>query len=135
VLVVDDDPLIRQMVCTTLERAGYRVQAAGDGVAALEAYTAETGDAFGLVLADVVMPRMNGVDLAYRLRQCDADVPLLFMSGRGVPDLPAESFPNRAVNLLQKPFRAEGLLRAVRAALDRGPRRPPTASAAPGPRP
>lgn len=123
VLVVDDDPAVLQLVCTTLERAGYRVRPASGGDEALQAYTAPGGEPFELVLSDVLMPRMSGVDLARNLLHHDADVKLLFMSGHVSPDFARENFGNWQFDLLTKPFRAEGLLRAVRSALDRDARR------------
>src|SRR5205807_5515213 len=66
VLVVDDDPLTLRLMCTTLERAGYQVQPAVDGVQALDCYC-KAAEPFRLVLSDVVMPRMTGFDLAQRL--------------------------------------------------------------------
>src|SRR5262245_26204106 len=117
VLVVDDDPMILSLVTTTLERDGYRVQTALSGAEALHRYTTPEAEPFRLVLSDVIMPSMNGVDLARRLVQHDARVNLLFMSGQVSPNFAPEkwdgSFP-----LLRKPFRPEGLLQAVRAALD-----------------
>jgi signal transduction histidine kinase/ActR/RegA family two-component response regulator len=128
VLVVDDDPLVLQLVRTTLERTGYRVQTAGGGAEALAAFAASTAEPYRLVISDVLMPGMTGVDLAGRLLQQDAAVNLLFMSGRVSDDFARENLGKWNFNLLQKPFRAEGLLRAVRAALDRGPLLPPVAA-------
>src|SRR5262249_57330514 len=79
VRVVDDDPLPLQFVCTTLEEAGYRVQAAAGGAEALGLYTA-AAEPFRLVLSDVVMPQMSGIDLARRLRQPHPQGNLVFLS-------------------------------------------------------
>ena len=122
VLVVDDDPLILHFVGTTLERAGYRVHAVASAEEALASYAAARPEPFRLVLADVAMPRVGGVELARRLFGQDGEVRVLFMSGQAAVDFPSGEFSGQAVDLLAKPFRPEGLLRAVRAALDR-PRR------------
>jgi signal transduction histidine kinase/CheY-like chemotaxis protein len=119
VLVVDDDPLVLQLVCTTLERAGYRVRPAAGGAEALEAFAAPGAEPFQLVLSDVLMPRMSGVDLARQLLRRDAGVNLLFMSGHVPADFARENLENWRFTLLPKPFRADGLLSAVRTALDR----------------
>jgi FixJ family two-component response regulator len=66
------------------------------------------------------MPVMTGVDLARRLVQHDANVNLLFMSGRVSADFAPQNWGGVSFPLLRKPFRPEGLLRAVRAALDAG---------------
>src|SRR5262249_57746443 len=86
VLVVDDDPLILQFVCATLERAGYRVQPAASAAEALQSYAAAAGDPFRLVVSDVIMPDVSGVDLARRLLGRDAGVRVLFMSGQVAGD-------------------------------------------------
>src|SRR5262249_14525431 len=74
VLVVDDDPMILQFVSTTLERAGYRVQAVSNAADALRSYTTAHPEPFRLVLSDVAMPDVTGVDLARSLLSRDADV-------------------------------------------------------------
>jgi signal transduction histidine kinase/CheY-like chemotaxis protein len=119
VLVVDDDPMILQFVTTTLERAGYRVQAVANAEDAVRTYTAAAGDPFRLVLSDVLMPHTNGVELAKRLLAHDANVRILFMSGQVPPEFTQQEFAPGQFDLLPKPFRPEGLVRAVRAAFDR----------------
>jgi signal transduction histidine kinase/CheY-like chemotaxis protein len=119
VLVVDDDPMILQFVSTTLEQAGYRVTAVNTADEALDCYSAAGSEPFRLVLSDVVMPRVNGVDLARRLLASDPNVRILFMSGQVSPDFVGADFADHDFDLLTKPFRSEGLLRAVRGALDR----------------
>ncbi|HWG42994.1 MAG TPA: response regulator [Gemmataceae bacterium] len=124
VLVVDDDPMILQFVTTTLERAGYRVQAVANGEDAVRIYADAVGDPFRLVLSDVLMPNISGVELAKRLLAHDANVHVLFMSGQVPPEFTQQEFAPGQFDLLPKPFRPEGLVRAVRAALERlAPRR------------
>jgi signal transduction histidine kinase/ActR/RegA family two-component response regulator len=124
VLVVDDDPMVLHFARLMLERAGYRPQVAAGAEEALAAYAAAGAEPFGLVLSDVVMPGESGVELARRLAACDAGVRVLFMTGQSVGDVPEQEFAGRRVEVLAKPFSPEGLLRAVRAALDRpAPRR------------
>jgi signal transduction histidine kinase/ActR/RegA family two-component response regulator len=119
VLVVDDDPRVLQFVASTLERAGYRVQAASSAAEALDCYDAAREDPFRLVLSDVLMPEVNGVDLARQLRTRNPDVRVLFMSGHVGSDFPRQELEGWQFELLPKPFRVEGLLKAVRGALDR----------------
>jgi CheY-like chemotaxis protein len=118
ILVVDDDPMILDLVCTTLGQAGYAVEGAVDPVEALERYTAAEA-AFDLVLSDLIMPRMTGADLARRLLRVDNSVNVLFMSAHVSSDFAHEDFARRGFDLLCKPFRPEGLVRAVRTALSR----------------
>ena len=121
VLVVDDDPNILRFICATLERAGYRAQGASSADEALVHYTSAAPDRFRLVLSDVVMPKVTGVDLAHQLLGCDPNVRVLFMSGQTTSDFPRPDFVSNRFEFLCKPFRPEGLLRAVRGAIDRAP--------------
>jgi signal transduction histidine kinase/ActR/RegA family two-component response regulator len=119
-LVVDDDPLTLQLICTTLERAGYRVQPASDGAEALASF-GKAPEPFHLVLSDVFMPQMTGFDLAQRLLAQNPRLNVLFTSGHIPADCLAAEPAIRNFDLLRKPFRPDGLLRAVRSALDRPP--------------
>jgi DNA-binding NtrC family response regulator len=132
VLVVDDDPMILKLCTATLEKAGYRVQTASTASEALDSYQAAVREPFRLVLSDVVMPRMTGVDLAKRLRRADANVNLLFMSGQVSPHFAKEELAGGPFDFLAKPFRPEGLLSAVRCALDRASQRLAAAAAGSG---
>ena len=110
ILVVEDEPLVRRTVVLALERAGHRIVTAGDGEEAL-AVLRQEGHGLQLVLSDVVMPRMGGVELARALRATHS-LPILFMSG----------FHERQSELaneqvLGKPFTSEQLLAAVERAL------------------
>jgi CheY-like chemotaxis protein len=115
VLVVEDDEDVRDFVQFVLARAGYRVLVAEDGVRALELAESRP-QAIDLLLSDIVMPRLNGHELARHLVARRPRVKVMHMSGYpgirgsdGSPDTP----------FLQKPFSPEELLRAVRNALDR----------------
>lgn len=108
VLVVDDEPLIRDIVRALLEDEGYAVQCAEDGV---EALAVVDGEPIDLVISDVVMPRLDGRTLAHRLRSRQHRLPVVLMSANrndsGVP----------GVVLLPKPFDVDDLLDAVSDAL------------------
>jgi PAS domain S-box-containing protein len=113
ILVAEDEPAVRTLACTILSRAGYRVLEAERGPQALE-LARRNLDAIDLLVSDVVMPGMTGPVLADRLTAL-APMPVLFMSG--YPDDALEPSAHHP-RLLQKPFRAEDLLLAVREALD-----------------
>jgi signal transduction histidine kinase/CheY-like chemotaxis protein len=111
VLVVEDEPLVRRTVVSTLERAGYQVLTASDGEEALS--VAKQHPEIELVLTDVVMPRMGGVELARWLR-AQRNYPVIFMSGfhEHQEDLDGE-------DVLSKPFSPTVLLARVSTALRR----------------
>ena len=78
ILVADDDPHIREVICFALEKAGMKTQAVADGAAALQAIGRQTPD---LVVLDIGMPEMDGLEVCRRLRHT-SDVPVLFLSAR-----------------------------------------------------
>lgn len=78
ILVADDDPHIREVICFALEKAGMRTAAVSDGAAALRAIERRTPD---LVVLDIGMPEMDGLEVCRRLRHT-SDVPVLFLSAR-----------------------------------------------------
>lgn len=121
VLIVDDDRMILEFVSRSLERAGYRTHAVASAEAALDAYVAASSDPFRVVLSDVLMPGIGGVDLAHRLLNRDAGVRVVFMTGQVSLESVQDRFRGSSFEVLQKPFRPEGLLRVVRAAIDRAP--------------
>src|SRR5262249_14650120 len=127
VLVVDDDPHILPLVCTTLEQAGYRVQSAASAREARQKIESARHDPFHLVLTDVRMPDESGVELVKGLLKKEPSLRFLFMSGQVGPDFYQQEFARDQVSLLHKPFLPENLLRAVREALDR-PARPASGS-------
>jgi signal transduction histidine kinase/ActR/RegA family two-component response regulator len=128
ILVVDDEPEVLRFVASSLERAGYRVESAPSGEAAFDRISAQGGDPYRLVLTDVIMPGIGGVGLVNRILKRDPAARVLFMSGHVSSDFTQQDFASYRFELLTKPFRADHLLRAVRAALDR-PARPVGASA------
>lgn len=78
-LVVEDDAVIRRTVQLFLERYGYRVEVAADGLSGLEAFRA---DAHDLLILDVMLPQLDGIGLCQRIRE-ESLVPILMMSARG----------------------------------------------------
>ncbi|MET0770819.1 MAG: response regulator [Solirubrobacteraceae bacterium] len=113
ILIVDDDPLIRKLITTTLQDvAGFDLEEAGDGLAAIEAATAIRPD---IVFLDYDMPRLNGIETCRRLRSdpTTADATIIMLTA--MSDQPAQ---DRAVGagadlFLTKPFSPLRLLRLV----------------------
>ena len=123
ILVVDDDPMVRRVATGSLESLGYQIVAAEDGVMALQLL--EHADApVDLVLADVMMPRMGGLELARALGARRIRVPVLFISGFIGGEAGMEEQLAAHGDILAKPYTLDALARAVRRAIDRA-RRPP----------
>jgi DNA-binding response OmpR family regulator len=127
VLVVDDDPFIARLLEIELRAAGYDVRVAGDGVQALEAAQERSPD---LVLADVMMPNMDGFELTRRLRQDPrtASVSVIMLTARGLSADKLVGFSVGADDYIVKPFAADELLARVRSLLRRSA---PTEATAP----
>jgi CheY-like chemotaxis protein len=104
VLVVEDDPSLRGLMVRTLSGKGYRALEASDGIEALEVLASHPE--VELVVTDIVMPRMNGVELAQQLA-ASARTRMLFVSafGKEYTELPA--------SLLEKPFSQAALIAEV----------------------
>jgi PAS domain S-box-containing protein len=116
VLVAEDDPSVRALVKSVLERNGYRVLAAADGQAALDLAHQEKGR-IDLLLSDVIMPRMNGRDLRDVLTVLYPGLRVIFMSGYTGDALSGLGGFDADVQLVSKPFTPDVLLDGVRKAL------------------
>jgi two-component system cell cycle sensor histidine kinase/response regulator CckA len=118
-LVAEDEAPLRDVVGRILCGAGYQVLAADGGAQALELAAGHDGR-IDLLVSDVVMPGMLGKDLAERLVAVRPDTRVLYMSGYAQPVLASQGTLDPGVMLLEKPFTAADLLRAVRHRLDGG---------------
>jgi EAL domain-containing protein (putative c-di-GMP-specific phosphodiesterase class I) len=110
VLVVDDDPAIGRMISRVLEGAGYEVTAVDGGSAAVDAITRSQ---FDVVLSDIQMPAMSGVELLSVIRAYDLDVPVILMTGEPTVETAIEAVSLGAIQYLQKPTLNETLLKSV----------------------
>jgi DNA-binding response OmpR family regulator len=119
VLVVEDDEEIAQALQRSLRMEGYEVRLAGDGVAALDDAHAFLPD---LVVLDLGLPRMDGIDVAKRLRE-DDDVPILMLTARDALESRVAGLDVGADDYLVKPFERQELLARLRALLRRRPPR------------
>ena len=117
VLLVEDEDAIRHVIRQSLERCGYHVIEAADGLEAIR--LCEQGhERVDLLLTDVVMPVMNGAELAHRLASIKTGFRTLFISGYTDRALVHQGLRNRGTAFLQKPFVPEVLTRKVRQVLD-----------------
>jgi two-component system cell cycle sensor histidine kinase/response regulator CckA len=118
ILLVEDEEAVRRLVRATLERRGYGVLVASDGPEALQ--LDRTAERVDLVLTDLVMPQMSGIEVAHRVLEHRPGVRVLFMSGYTDRTIQkTESLPEDA-EVLQKPFTSANLAARVRRALDNG---------------
>ncbi|WP_020472874.1 MASE1 domain-containing protein [Zavarzinella formosa] len=120
ILVVEDDDSVRNLTSRVLRDRGYRVLEAGDGLEAMR-LCERRGMPVDLVVTDVVMPHMNGRELAGRLQRMWPHVPILFLSGYTNDAILRQHIREQSVVLLTKPFSAESLLNKVRELLDDKP--------------
>ena len=118
VLVVEDEDLIRQLAEQILRDRGYRVISAASAAEALELVASLDGE-IDLLVTDIVMPGLSGLDLAQRLRRRIPDLRVLFMSGYSDSPLLRAGLAREGAAFLQKPFSADALERRVRDLLDR----------------
>ena len=128
VLVVDDEEVVRMLVARALVEAGYSVIEAAHGAAALVALESNSYD-FDLVLCDLVMPGLNGRDLARWLAANRPDLPILLISGYPLPYLEAHGLYDPGLPLLRKPFLPSRLIEAVEEMLSPATARAPSATA------
>jgi two-component system, cell cycle sensor histidine kinase and response regulator CckA len=122
ILLVEDDEAVREVVRGMLDRAGYSVIEARRAEEGMLAFQRHQSD-IALVLADVMLPQMNGVELIRRLAENHPGLRALYMSGYASEELLGHSI-DLAKNFIAKPFTAERLLTTVRGALDSRSHRP-----------
>jgi PAS domain S-box-containing protein len=121
ILVVDDDPDVRQLLAASLDALGYRVSEAYDGLSGLAVLQGHRPD---LIVLDFAMPGMNGAEVATAARQIYPDLPIVFASGYS--DTAAiEAAVGQDAVLLRKPFRIEELQTVVAAVLTQHAKRAP----------
>jgi len=116
ILVVDDEPAVRKLVCHCLRRQGYVVLEAASGAEAIELCRTAKGDV-SLGLFDVIMPGIHGPNLKHSLEKLYPELRVLFMSG-----FPHVEFINRGMeDFISKPFTCQALLARVRGMLKEDP--------------
>lgn len=116
-LLVEDDDLVRRAASASLRRVGYTVLEAANGPAALQ-ICADRREPIHLLVADVVMPLMNGRDLAAQVAVARPGLPVLFVSGYANATTLRHGVMDGNAPFLQKPFTPEGLARKVRDVID-----------------
>ena len=110
VLIVDDEPTVLEVLVAMLSEAGWQVDAAPNGRQALDLVDANQ---YEVVLSDIDMPGIDGVQLLREIRGRDLDVPVLLITGHPRVDTAVEALEHGALRYLQKPVRERDLLSAV----------------------
>ena len=128
ILLVDDEPNIIQLARMYLEREGYRIQAVGDGKAALEAVEHEHP---ALMVLDLMLPVMDGFEVCRRLRGANNPIPILMVTARDDDVDKILGLEMGADDYLTKPFNPRELVARVKAILRRGERAAAAAESAP----
>ena len=116
-LVAEDDPAVRKMAVSVLEEAGYTVLSARNGEEALEMYYSRS-EKISLLLLDVVMPVKNGYEVWEEIRESHPHLPVLFSSGYSKTAVHTNFILTEGLQLIQKPYGPEEVLRRVRQLLD-----------------
>lgn len=114
VLFVEDERDLSLIVCDTLRQQEYEVIAAYDGIEGLTQYKAQGAD---LIIADVMMPRLDGFAMAREIRRLSATVPIIFLTAKSTIDDVEQGFETGANDYLKKPFELRELLVRVKALL------------------
>ena len=117
ILLVDDEPAVRAVLRQGLERAGFQVLEAGDGVEGLGAFTRHRA-AISLVLMDLTMPRMGGEEVFAEIHRLAPEVPVVLMSGYGEHEATSALAHHGLAGFLSKPCSIRDALAAVRKALE-----------------
>jgi signal transduction histidine kinase/CheY-like chemotaxis protein len=120
ILLVEDEDMVRKLVCEILKMNGYNVLQAANGREALPICEAHAGP-IHLMLTDVVMPQMGGRELAERIASLRPEMKVLFMSGYTDDEIVHHEVPDAGIAFIQKPFTPDSLERRVRDLLDQSP--------------
>jgi two-component system, NtrC family, response regulator PilR len=114
ILVVDDEPSMREFLKILLEKEGYQVTTAADGSSALK--LAEN-DPFDLVISDIRMPGLTGLELLARLKQLRSEIAVIMITAFASPDDAVAAMKNGAFDYITKPFNVDEIKRVIRSAL------------------
>lgn len=115
ILIIDDEERMRHLLAIMLGRRGYRISQAGDGVEGLERVKAEPLD---MVISDIKMPRMDGMEFLERMTELNLPCPVVFITAFATVDSAVEAMKKGAVDYITKPFDEERILLTVERTLN-----------------
>jgi two-component system cell cycle response regulator CpdR len=110
ILLAEDDDSMRSFLERALTKAGYEVIAFANG---MEAHARLREEPFTLLLTDIVMPQMDGIELARRASELDPDIKIMFITGFAAVTLNTNSRPPKDARVLSKPFHLKDLVREI----------------------
>ena len=110
ILVVDDEEKIRHLLSIILERSGYRVAQASDG---MEAFEMVKSSPFDMVITDIKMPRMDGTELLYKINDEDLSCPVVFITAFATVESAVDTMRHGAADYIVKPFDEDNILLSV----------------------
>jgi CheY-like chemotaxis protein len=117
ILVVEDEPTMLRLVQEALVDAGHKVITAANGAAGLKAFQASASD-IKLVITDLMMPKLNGVEMARMIRKDSVTVPILFISGYADDLVFEDEVMKGPTMFMPKPFRQDTLVEEVASILE-----------------
>ncbi|MDF1536021.1 MAG: sigma-54 dependent transcriptional regulator [bacterium] len=117
ILIVDDERSMREMLEIFLRREGYAVAGSANAAGALAAMAGE--DSFDLVVSDINMPGLSGLDLLREVRKSDSGIPVIMITAYGSPDSAVEAMKLGAADYITKPFRIEEIKSRISAVIER----------------
>ncbi len=116
ILIIDDEKAIRKTLGEILSYEGYKMDEAGDGEEALKRFKDK---AYDVVLCDIKMPKMDGIEFLERAREVNPDVPIIMISGHGTIETAVEAVKKGAYDYISKPPDLNRLLITIRNAMDK----------------
>jgi DNA-binding NtrC family response regulator len=116
ILIIDDEKAIRKTLSEILSYEGYKIEEAGDGEEGLRRFRDKT---FDVVLCDIKMPKLDGIEFLEKVRESNPDVPVIMISGHGNIDTAVEAVKKGAYDYIAKPPDLNRLLITIRNAMDK----------------
>src|SRR6187431_1547632 len=117
ILIIDDEKAIRKTLTEILSFEGYKLDEASDGEEGLRKFKEKTYD---LVLCDIKMPKLDGIEFLQKVGEINADVPIIMISGHGNIETAVEAVKKGAFDFISKPPDLNRLLITIRNAMDKG---------------
>src|SRR4051812_13327954 len=117
ILIIDDEKAIRKTLSEILSYEGYKIEEAGDGEEGLKRFKEK---AYDVVLCDIKMPKLDGIEFLDKAREANPDVPVIMISGHGTIETAVEAVKKGAFDYISKPPDLNRLLITIRNAMDKG---------------